>query len=250
MKKFFLFSFLIVILNLTLSHEEVKADHTQPPLSTEACSDSGSGKQQETVEQQILKIYASLSASTRPAYEVFRKGMVGYINLRSKNAIQKQDIITIIDYSLSSVQKRLWVIDLKNSKVLWNTLVAHGRNTGETYAKNFSNVSESLMSSLGFFVTGNIYNGSNGMSMILKGLEKGFNDNAMARAIVMHGADYVSGSFIKKTGRIGRSWGCPSIPQEVRDGIINTIANGTCLFIYYPDKKYLSSSPVLSGSKQ
>lgn len=242
----------IIVLTLifTLTNEEAKGNNNQPPVSTETGSDTSTFKQKETTEQQILKIYSGLSASARPAYDVFRNGVLGYINLRNKDVLKKPDIITIIDYSLSSVQKRLWVIDLKNSKVLWNTLVAHGKNTGDNYARDFSNVSESLKSSLGFFVTGNIYDGRNGMSLILKGLEKGFNDNALARAIVMHGASYVSGSFIEKYGRLGRSWGCPSIPEEVKEAMINTIANGSCLFIYYPDKKYLSSSPVLSNTKR
>lgn len=242
-------SIIVVTLIFTLSNEKAKADNNQPPVSTEVGTDTSSFKQQESSEQQILKLYASLSASVRPAYDAFKNAMMGYMHLKSSNALHKPDVITIIDYSLSSVQKRLWVIDLKNMKVLWHTLVAHGKNSGENYARTFSNVSESLTSSLGFFVTGNIYNGRNGMSMIMNGIEKGINDNALARAIVMHGADYVSGSFIQKHGRLGRSWGCPSIPMELKEGIMNTIANGSCLFIYYPDNKYLSRSTVLRSSK-
>ncbi len=249
MQRFLSLSFLILSLNFTLTNEEAKANYHQPVVSTKAGSDSSAFKTREAAEQQILKIYSGLSASARPAYDVFRKGVLGYINLRSKNVLKNPDIITIIDYSLASVQERLWVIDLKNSKVLWNTLVAHGKNTGENYARDFSNVSESLKSSLGFFVTGNIYDGKHGISLILKGLEQGYNDKALARSIVMHGANYVSGNFIAKYGRLGRSWGCPSIPEEVKEAMIRTIANGSCLFIYYPDKKYLSESPVLRNAK-
>lgn len=249
MRRFLHISIIVVTLTFTLQNEKAKADNHQPPVSSEAGSDTSTFKQRETAEQQILKAYSGLSATSRPTYAVFKNAMMGYLNLRSRNALKNSNLLTIIDYSLASVEKRLWVIDLKNSKVLWNTLVAHGKNTGDNYARSFSNVSESLMSSLGFFVTGNIYNGRNGMSMIMNGIEKGINDNAIARAIVMHGADYVSPAFIKKHGRLGRSWGCPSIPVEVRESLINTIANGSCMYIYYPDKKYFSNSTMVGAAK-
>jgi hypothetical protein len=139
----------------------------------------------------------------------------------------------------------LWVIDVAEKKVLFNSLVAHGKNTGEEFAQKFSNIESSYQSSLGFYVTESSYNGSNGYSLKLIGMDEGYNDAALQRAIVMHGADYVSEDFIKSQKRLGRSWGCPAVPRELAQPIINTIKNNNCLFIYYPDQQYLSSSKWL-----
>jgi hypothetical protein len=152
-----------------------------------------------------------------------------------------------VDFSLPSSKKRLFVIDLKNYRVLFNTLVAHGKNTGLAYAKNFSNQLSSFKSSPGFYITRNTYQGGNGYSLKLEGVEKGINDRAMERAIVMHGADYVSNSFINARGFIGRSHGCPAVPVKDAQPIINTIKGGSCLFIYQPSPSYLQRSVVLRG---
>ena len=136
---------------------------------------------------------------------------------------------------MSSNSKRLWVIDLKNNTILYNSLVAHGKNTGEEFANSFSNASESNKSSLGFYVTGEIYQGKHGMSLRLDGLEKGVNDNARARGVVMHAADYVSQGFVKIHKRLGRSQGCPALPTEFTEKIINKIKDKSCLYIYYPN---------------
>lgn len=182
----------------------------------------------------------------KPAFEMFSIALAGYQKLKENQALQKEGILTLIDFSKSANQKRLWIIDLKNNKVLKHTLVAHGRNTGEEYAHKFSNTPESNQSSLGFYVTGSTYVGKHGTSLKLHGVEKGINDNAEKRAIVMHAAEYVSESFIKRVGRLGRSQGCPAVPAEEHKEIIQTLANGTCLFIYYPDQQYKLQSQLIT----
>lgn len=153
--------------------------------------------------------------------------------------------LAVIDYSLPSTQPRLWVFDVSRGRLLYQELVAHGRNTGERLAQRFSNVEGSKMSSLGLFQTTDTYYGSNGYSLRLRGLDAGFNDNALSRAIVMHGAPYVSEALAERLGRIGRSWGCPAVRQEVARTVIDTLKGGALLFAYYPDPKWLSESPLL-----
>lgn len=182
-------------------------------------------------------IYSRLDANsfTLPSFECFNLALNGLSRLKEKGLIQK-NILTLVDFSKSSNTKRLWVIDLNNNIVLFHTLVAHGRNTGEEFANEFSNQAESFKSSIGFYATGEIYNGKHGLSLKLDGLEKGLNDNARGRAVVMHGADYVSESFIRQNKRLGRSQGCPAVPVEMNEKIINVIKNKSCLFIYHPSK--------------
>jgi hypothetical protein len=199
----------------------------------------------EPVYHMIYDEIASDSASALPTYEVFELALKGYNNLKNSNSLKK-NILTIADLSLPSDKKRLWVIDMDNKKVLFNDLVAHGRNSGENLAAKFSNNPESNMSSLGFYITGSTYTGKHGLSMFLDGLENEFNSNARQRAIVVHGADYVSDDFIRKYGRLGRSFGCPALSTSIITSVINTISGGSCLFIYYPDQNYLSRSNVLN----
>lgn len=190
-----------------------------------------------TFESKIEIVYNSLNANQfeLPNLESFKEALKGYYLLKEKGLIQK-DILTLVDFSLSSNVKRLWVIDLSTNTILYNSLVAHGRNTGEEFANSFSNANSSFKSSLGFYATGEIYNGKHGMSLKLDGLEKGINNNARARGVVIHSANYVSNSFIKSNKRLGRSLGCPAIPPESLAGIVNTIKNKSCLFIYHPSR--------------
>ncbi len=184
-------------------------------------------------------------------FEVFEKAFLGFQNLKkSRKLVSSAKLLSICDFSLSSNRKRLWVIDLDEKKVLFNTLVAHGKGTGEEFATNFSNTEDSHQSSLGFYVTEQTYNGDNGYSMRLFGMDRGYNDAALERCIVMHGANYVSENFIKSEKRLGRSWGCPAVSREMAQPIINKIKNGTCLFIYYPDEKYLASSKWLKNAEK
>jgi hypothetical protein len=153
--------------------------------------------------------------------------------------------LAVIDYSRPSTEPRLWVFDVARGRLLFQELVAHGRNTGEKLAERFSNVEGSKMSSLGLFQTTETYYGSNGYSLRMRGLDAGFNDNALARAIVMHGAPYVSEAIAERLGRLGRSWGCPAVRTEVARTVIDTLKGGALLFAYYPDRKWLSESPLL-----
>ncbi len=156
---------------------------------------------------------------------------------------------SVIDYSLPSTEVRYWLFDLEKEELVLKELVAHGKNTGANRAKHFSNTPGSKQSSLGLFQTDTVYHGRNGYSLRLHGLEEGFNDKALDRAIVMHGAPYVSESFAKKHGRLGRSWGCPAFREEVAKEIIDTIKHGELVFIYFPDKKWLEESRFLHCGK-
>ena len=154
--------------------------------------------------------------------------------------------LAVIDYSRPSTEPRLWVFDVDRGRLLFQELVAHGRNTGEKVAEHFSNVEGSKMSSLGLFQAADTYYGHNGYSLRLRGLDAGFNDNALSRAIVMHGAPYVSAAIAERLGRLGRSWGCPAVRQEVAHVMIDTLKDGALLFAYYPDSKWLKESPLLT----
>lgn len=194
------------------------------------------------------EIYDAVSlAETGLAKEVFELAIKGLRKLDTEGELKNPDIVTIADYSQSSKKKRLYVIDLKNRKLLFNTYVAHGRNTGDEYARSFSNVEGSFKSSLGFYITEKPIVGSHtGFALPIKGVEKGFNDQAVKREIIIHAADYVTENHIKKYGRLGRSLGCPTLPPDLNKPIIETIKGGTCLFIYNPSPKYICSSSLLN----
>lgn len=158
-----------------------------------------------------------------------------------------KSMLTIVDLSQPSSHKRLYVVDLVHKKLLFNTYVSHGRNSGDLMANRFSNTESSFQSSLGFYQTLNTYMGKHGLSLQLKGLEKGFNDNVYNRNIVLHGADYVCEEFIRKTGRLGRSQGCPAVPYAESKGIIQAVKGGSCLFVYSPNPDYLKQSAYLAN---
>jgi hypothetical protein len=183
-------------------------------------------------------------AETKPSNKVLQLALKAY-NKAVHSGVSKKNLITIIDYSLPSTQRRLWVLDLKQNKVIYHTLVAHGQGTGDNHAKHFSDRPGSHQSSLGLFRTGRTYSGKHGLSLELHGLEKGFNGNALSRRVVIHGAHYVSPGSVKSLGRLGRSWGCPALsPQEVKP-VINTIKDGSLVFVYYPDKQWLNHSKFI-----
>ena len=194
-----------------------------------------------------IELYNELDlASNGMKSEVFELALRGLNKLSDEGKITRQDKITIVDFSQPSDQKRLYVIDLVTKQILFHTLVSHGRGTGTLWAKSFSNQASSYKSSPGFYVTEETYNGNNGYSLRLAGLERGINDNARNRAIVMHGAPYANESTIGALGFLGRSQGCPALPLSIYKPVINTIKGGTCLFIYTPDESYLDHSELLS----
>ena len=178
--------------------------------------------------------------------QAFNYAVKGYESLKKQGRLRNENILSIIDFTKPSSQKRLFVLDVNSFKILFNTYVAHGRNTGEAYANKFSNKPDSYQSSLGFYLTEGTYNGKNGFSMQLEGMEYGINNRAEERAIVVHGAAYVSEGFIKSRGYIGRSHGCPALPEKLNKPIIEKIKNGSCLFIYSNDKNYLQQSKILN----
>jgi hypothetical protein len=191
----------------------------------------------------IRSIYLESGLGKILSFDVFELSVRGMQNIRE---IKNRKVITIVDFSKQSSQERFVVIDLVNKKILYKTLVAHGRNSGENNADSFSNTPESQKSCLGFFMTAETYYGKHGYSLSLDGLEPGINDNARMRSIVIHGADYVSQSFIDRYGRLGRSWGCPALPTGVSKEIIDKISGGSCLFIYGNDQEYIKSSKIIN----
>ena len=162
-------------------------------------------------------------------------------------AVEAPRTLTVIDYSKPSSEKRLWVYDLATRELLYEELVAHGQGTGANLAEKFSNNHDSHQTSLGLFVTDTTYVGKNGYSLRLDGLDKGINDRARERAIVMHGAPYVSQAFVKANGRLGRSWGCPAVSEAVAKQLIDRVKGGGLVFAYYPDAQWLKSSKYLRG---
>ena len=187
-------------------------------------------------EQQIVATYtqARLLSAGLPL-ETFRKAVIGFYSLQQRGIITAGcHTLTVIDFGRSSTQERFWVIDMGRNRLVHHSLVAHGKNTGADYARTFSNREGSEMSSLGFYVTGETYQGKHGLSLKLRGVDAGYNTNALSRAVVVHGADYVSPEFVRLHGRLGRSQGCPALPVAQAPAIIRTIKGGTVLFANAP----------------
>ncbi|HMK05136.1 MAG TPA: murein L,D-transpeptidase catalytic domain family protein [Ferruginibacter sp.] len=246
------FSALLILLNLSFVFpkatqvDEIKSLPVEMEASAIADPFMSSAT---TTKASFLTVYDSLHLDLMGlSKEAFDYAVKGFDYLVAKGRLANDRIISIADFSLPSSKKRLFVIDLNNYKVLFNTYVAHGRNSGAAMANNFSNAPESYKSSLGFYETLGTYNGSNGYSLRLEGLESGINDNANSRAIVIHGADYVSEGLIRTKGYLGRSFGCPSLPQHLNKPIIDKIKGGSCLFIYSQDKSYFSKSKILKST--
>jgi hypothetical protein len=250
LKKFFIFfsSVFIFLIHLlfvfakTRPYSHSVSGGSNVPSKSELPGKTGENLPNSNMTSVYDSLHLNILGLTKQAFDYAIKG---FNTLRTMGKLNNDSIISIVDFSLSSGKKRLFVIDIKNFKVLYNTYVAHGRNSGAEYAKEFSNNPESFKSSLGFYVTQDTYNGEHGFSLHLEGEEKGINDNAYSRSIVMHSAAYVNEKFIRGNGYIGRSLGCPALPQKVYKPIINKIKHGTCLFLYSPDAYYLSHSTLL-----
>lgn len=199
-----------------------------------------------TFEEKTEMLYKDIEIGSYslPDLNTFMKAFEGYSVLESQGKI-KNHILTIVDFSLSSVKERMWVIDMEQKRVILQTLVSHGIKSGTAYAKFFSNQNESFKSSLGFFITGETYQGKHGLSLKLDGQEYGLNDKARERAVVIHGASYVSKALAQKQGYIGRSQGCPAVAPEVAPSLIQKIKNQSVLFIYHPSRKYVNKSKLV-----
>jgi hypothetical protein len=194
----------------------------------------------------LISQVIGLSEKFSISKEAIQFAIGGYEKLKKSGQLINLRYLTIADFSKPSSEKRLFIIDMEKMELVTQTLVAHGRNSGTLFAKVFSNRNESYQSSLGFYITGDIYKGKHGMSLQLSGIESGINDNAKQRAIVMHGADYVTEQFIKKQGYIGRSLGCPAVPQSEVKEIIQTIKGASLLYIYAPDNRYVKKSKLIN----
>ncbi len=203
-----------------------------------AFSKPSSAIPENEVEAKVLQLSQKLNINT----QALRLALNGYEKLKSLGRISNLRFLTIADFSKPSNENRLYVIDLFLEQVVVQTLVAHGKKSGTLFANIFSNKTASHKSSLGFYVTGNIYNGRNGTSLELNGMESGINDHARNRSIVIHGADYVSNRFIQQQGYIGRSQGCPAVPNDQLTNIIDAIQGASCMFVYAPNKAYLQKS--------
>lgn len=198
------------------------------------------------LEDSLQHLYEAIGLkSYNLPYSAFRYGMIGYFNLKQEGKLGNQKIISIIDFSKPSSEKRFYTIDLERLQVKFHEYVAHGKNTGWNTAESFSNIVHSNASSLGFYVTAETYVGSKGYSLKLDGQDKGYNDNMRARAVVMHEADYVSEAWIRKYGRLGRSQGCPALPKEISKKVIDTIKHHTLIFAYANNEAFLNASSHL-----
>ncbi len=233
MTKYFLTSLFICV--FTLSSFTYNTEFSASDFGT-------TNKNLEEWNSVYQSIYFGSNALSESA---FKYAYNGYIKLKNAGKLRKDNILSVIDYSLSSNQKRLWVIDLNTRLVQFNEWVSHGKYSGSEFATNFSNRVGSKRTSLGFFITGKTYNGKHRYSLKLHGLDAGYNNNAFKRGIVMHGADYVSERFIYDNSMIGRSYGCPAIRQAVKYDLINMIKDGSCVFAYYPSAGYLNNSRFL-----
>ncbi len=222
--------FFSVLLFVALFRQGFAREYEEPFVSTK-----------DSLTQQFYNNLHSQELS----YSAFAYAFNGYQILISENKIGKKDILTIIDFSKSSKKERFFIIDISEQKVIYSRLVAHGKNSGWDVPSSFSNHVNSYKSSLGFFITGETYAGKHGLSLRLDGVEKGINDNARKRHIVIHAADYVNDGTIKKLGRLGRSYGCPSIPSENYPQIIDLIKGKSLIFIYSDQKDYLNKSKYL-----
>jgi hypothetical protein len=200
------------------------------------------------VIHQASTLYDSMHlASNGLNEEAFEYAWRGYHNLLKRGLLNKTGVLSICDFSQSSRMKRMYIIDIQHKKLLFRTYVAHGQNSGAEYASSFSNLPESGKSSLGFYVTGRTYYGRNGLSLKIRGLDKGYNDQALKRNIVLHGSTYICSQYLRSFGAMGTSLGCPAIPAPLSPKIIRVVKNGSCLFIYHPTKKYLAESKVING---
>ncbi|MFC0264755.1 murein L,D-transpeptidase catalytic domain family protein [Fontibacter flavus] len=206
--------------------------------------------EERSLEDHIIEMVSTNVSNAEkdlPQRDVLSYGIKGYFKLQEEGKIPQGKPLTVIDFTLPSSEKRMWIIDMHDGSILHHGHVSHGRNSGDLMAQKFSNISSSYMSSLGFYLTAETYQGKHGYSLRLDGLERGFNDKARDRAIVIHGADYAKEEFIVQTGRLGRSLGCPALPHEIAAEVIDMIKDKSVLFIFGNDQEYLQKSNILNS---
>ena len=212
---------------------------TEIPVKTEI---------KKTFEEKVADLYDAFSIknTSMPQLPVFEKAISGYMKLDEAGKVSNP-LLTVIDFNLSSTKKRMWILDMNSKRVLFNTYVAHGQGTGVEFAKKFSNIPNSHQSSLGFYVTGETYFGKNGLSLFIDGMEKGFNSKARERYVVIHGADYAEPEFIKRVGRLGRSYGCPAVPNKIAKNLIHKIKGKSVVYIHKDNRNYLDNSKFINA---
>lgn len=211
-------------------------------------ADAGAVNEETLLMHAADSIYRELGLDDKGLeHEAFLLAYKGYQKLLDMGVIARKGLLSIVDFSKPSTEKRFYVIDMESGKTLFHSLVAHGRNSGLKYATDFSNQPSSYKSSLGFYLTLQPYYGGKGYALRLKGLEKGINDKAYERAIVIHGSDYVDPRVAAHQGYLGRSHGCPALPRQLNQPVINTIKDGSVLFIYHPSPEYVAQSEILNG---
>jgi hypothetical protein len=201
-----------------------------------------------SLNQYTLELFNEIN-DQQLSLEVFEIAVKGYSELFLINKLKNKKFLTIVDMSLSANTERMFIIDMEKRILVDKKLVAHGMKTGDEFASDFSNEQSSHKSCLGFFITGELYNGRHDLSMKLDGQEYS-NDNARSRGVVVHGADYVSCEYIESNGRLGRSFGCPAIDKNGYEETVNKLQGGSCYFIYYPSRSYLSRSRIINSSKE
>ena len=201
-------------------------------------------------ELNIKELYNELNAAQYDlSFTAFRYAYIGYQTMKKQHRLNNKELFSIIDFTKDCNSKRFYTIDLEKMKIVYYTYVAHGKKSGERMATSFSDAVESNKSSIGFYITGNTYNGGNGYSLILHGDEKGYNSNLAKRSVVVHAADYANEEYIARNGRMGRSLGCPALPENIYKQVIETIKEKTMIFAYYNDAKYLKTSKYLNVLK-
>ena len=201
-------------------------------------------------ELNIKELYNELNAAQyNLSFTAFRYAYIGYQTMKKQHRLNNKELFSIIDFTKDCNSKRFYTIDLEKMKIVYYTYVAHGKKSGERMATSFSDAVESNKSSIGFYITGNTYNGGNGYSLILHGDEKGYNSNLAKRSVVVHAADYANEDYIARNGRMGRSLGCPALPENIYKQVIETIKEKTMIFAYYNDAKYLKTSKYLNVLK-
>ena len=226
--------FCLLFLFIPLNRAAVNTVANSPFTSSEPVSELAACEQ----------LFEEMELGGTVNFIAFRQAVAGYYKIDNR----KREVLTLIDFSRPSTAKRLFVFDMRERKVLFSSVVSHGKNSGDNYATSFSNEYGSYKSSLGFYLTESTYQGKNGYSLILNGLEKGINDRARERAIVMHGAAYADPSVVSRGGRLGRSFGCPAVPQKLSRPIIDAIKGGSVMYIYAETPEYLAHSSVLKGA--
>ncbi len=214
---------------------------TAPKLSIESEAEKSFAEKTAALYDNFLSNNLSM-----PKLSVFEKAILGYKKLEEQGKVSNR-LLTIIDFDIASSEKRMWILNMETQEVVFNTFVAHGRNTGLKFAKKFSNKVNSHQSSLGFYVTGETYYGKNGLSLFIDGMEKEFNSNARKRYVVIHGADYAEPEFVKRNGRLGRSYGCPAVPNKIAKELINTIKGESVVYIHKNDDNYLTKSNFINS---